>query len=199
MIAKGAAKPILLLWIPSAIALAYYLFSSEPIVLWFALIFLSLPLFSLTFFRDPEREIVSGIVSPADGTVVDVTDSSFDIFMSVTNVHVNRSPESGEIVSVKHKPGGHRPAYSEDHLRNEQLEIIMENMYGRIRLVQFAGIFARRIVPYISPGDRLTKGQRIGLIRFGSRVKVELPPTAKLTIGLGDKVRAGESKVGEWR
>ncbi|MFO8109328.1 MAG: phosphatidylserine decarboxylase [Thermoplasmata archaeon] len=194
MIAKGAGKPLILVSLPSFVSLPLFAYTDNFVFL----LFLSLPLFTVIFFRDPKRTAADGIVSPADGKVVKVTGSSFDIFMSVTNVHVNRSPVSGEVVSMKHYPGKHRPAYKNDVSNNERLEILMKSEDGTVKVTQIAGIFARRIVPYISEGDSVERGQRIGMIRFGSRVRVELPEEASISASEGDVVRAGETTVGEW-
>ncbi len=198
MIAKGAGKPLLYMIIPSFMSYVLFIFIGCTILFLLGTLFLTLPLFTLFFFRDPERNIGDGIISPADGRVINVTESSFDVFMSATNVHVNRSPDSGRVAKMVHRSGTHRPAYSDDISGNERLTTTLETDEGSVRITQIAGIFARRIVPYVSEGDEIKKGDKIGMIRFGSRVRVELPPTAKITISNGVIVRAGETKVGEW-
>jgi phosphatidylserine decarboxylase len=151
------------------------------------------------FFRDPNRIIGSGIVSPADGRVISITKEGTEnkndlsvekreringknpekiriaIFMNVNNVHVNRAPIPGKIIYMKHIRGRLIPAYKPESKYNERLITIIKSEIGNIKIVQIAGILAKRIVPYVKPGDRLIKGQRIGIIQFGSRVDVILP------------------------
>ena len=156
-------------------------------------------LFSLVFFRDPYREKGPGIVSPADGRILaaDPDRGKLVVFMGIFNVHVNRAPLDGRVASVVHTAGGHAPAYSEDAGANERVETVLETQFGLVRMTQVAGVFARRIVPYVRRGDAVRKGQRIGMIRFGSRVELTLPRGVRLSVRVGDKVRAGESTVAE--
>lgn len=168
-------------------------------LIYISVLFLILPLFVLYFFRDPHRHISDGIVSPADGRVLAVKDNSLSIFMNIMNVHVNRSPVAGRVVETEHIHGTHRPAYHRRSIYNERQIYIIDSENGKIVMAQVAGIFARRIVPYVEKGDRLKKGQRMGIIRFGSRVELELPPRAELLVKEGDMVRAGETMVGDWR
>lgn len=155
--------------------------------------------FGLMFFRDPYRELGKGIVSPADGRVLtaDPAKATLTVVMSVLNVHVNRSPLAGRVVSMEHTPGTHAPAASSRTSRNERVETVLETSLGPLRLTQVAGVFARRIVPYVGPGDTVRKGQRIGIIRFGSRVELSLPGGAILSVREGDKVRAGTTTIAE--
>ena len=199
MIAKGAGIPLAVLTLPSLLFVSLNALTGYTLFFYLFLLFLALPIFSLYFFRNPKRRITGGIVCPADGRVAVVKDHSFDIFMGVTNVHVNRSPVSGKVISQTHHPGTHRPAYHDDIEGNERMETEVECLHGTVRITQLAGIIARRIVPYVSPGDEVKAGQPIGMIRFGSRVRVELPESAVVQISVGDVVRAGETKVGEWR
>jgi len=156
-------------------------------------------LFFLVFFRDPERVTGRGIVSPADGRVIeaDAERNRVTVFMGVTNVHVNRAPWDGRITRMRHSPGGHAPAYTPEASRNERLESVLDTPLGPIRITQVAGVFARRIVPYWREGDRVKKGQRIGMIRFGSRVELVLPRDVRIVVRVGERVRAGESTVAE--
>jgi len=167
-----------------------------------ALLYATIPLgllflFALAFFRDPPRAPGAGIVSPADGRVLDVdrTHGRVTVFMGVGNVHVNRAPWSGRVTRMTHSPGGHAPAYRPEAATNERLETILDTPLGQFRVVQVAGVFARRIVPYVREGDRVKKGQRIGMIRFGSRVELTLPPRARIVVQPGTRVRAGESTL----
>jgi phosphatidylserine decarboxylase len=157
--------------------------------------------FFMVFFRDPLRKIGRGIVSPADGKVVDVDrrKGRISIFMGVQNVHVNRSPIDGTVLKLKRFRGAHKPAFNKDSDRNERVETLMRTRLGEVRIIQIAGIVARRIVPYIRPGIRLRKGQRIGIIRLGSRVDLYLPRTVNIISEVGDKVYAGTSQIGEVR
>ncbi|MFO7992476.1 MAG: phosphatidylserine decarboxylase [Thermoplasmata archaeon] len=200
MLARGAVLPVAISFIPSLVVL----FLSN--LVFFPLIYLSgvlliLPLFVLIFFRDPDREIGKGLVSPADGKVVYTDEKSFDIFMSVTDVHVNRTPAAGKIVETKSISGGYAPAYSEESKKNNRREITIKTSKGKVKVTQIVGIFARRIVPYVKEGDDVERGQKIGMIRFGSRVRVEFPSPEKvdITVSVGDKVKAGETAVGVWR
>ena len=166
------------------------------------------------FFRDPEREVPPGddlVVSPADGKVVaiasDVAPEGYpaargqrvSIFMSVANVHVNRIPASGEVLSVRHTPGRFLAAFQDRaSLENERNEVAVRDAAGRLVVfVQIAGLVARRIVCHLRSGQRVRQGERFGLIMFGSRVDVYLPPTARLRVRVGDRVRAGSGVLGE--
>ncbi len=158
----------------------------------------------LLFFRDPERRICRETAcSPADGIVQFVKEEGrgwhIAIFMNIHNVHVNRCPASGKITEVTHIPGSHIPAFEKESERNERVIYTIETEHGPIRMVQIAGIVARRIVPYVSGGEVLEKGDRIGLIRFGSRVDTYLPPSLAPVVKEGDVVRAGESPLAHLR
>ena len=151
----------------------------------------------LVFFRDPDRKPGHGLVSPADGRVLeaDAATGTLTVFMGLGNVHVNRAPWDGRITRMAHTPGGHAPAYKKEAARNERLETVLDTGLGPIRMTQVAGIVARRIVPFRREGDRVKKGQRIGMIRFGSRVELSLPKGVRLVVAVGEKVRAGETTV----
>jgi phosphatidylserine decarboxylase len=170
---------------------------------------LILAAFSGYFFRDPERAIPAEpglLLSPADGKIVAVGHASqgeaqpsgtlVSIFLSVFDVHVNRAPISGTVVDVRYQPGKFLPAFQpEASARNEQN--IMTVQAGDVCVVvkQIAGILARRIVCRARVGDRLTAGQRFGLIRFGSRVEVLIPPAFTVRVQVGQRVRGGESVI----
>lgn len=156
-----------------------------------ALLFVLLQLFFLLFFRDPERQVEDGIVSPADGVVTE-TGRYISIFMNLWNVHVNRAPLAGTVGAMQHTPGRHAPAFRETG-DNERLYIELHTEQGDVTVTQIAGTIARRIVPYISEGEVIEKGQRIGIIRFGSKVTVELPDDASAVVEAGDRVRAGQT------
>jgi len=154
------------------------------------------------FFRDPERRIGEGVVSPADGKVTRVEKRGgrtffISIFMNVHNVHVNRMPWGGAIVDIVHHPGGFAPAFDKDSDNNERVITRFRNEYGTWEMTQIAGAVARRIVPYISPGQQMERGERFGMIRFGSRVDLlfKLPAGMELKVVQGQKVFAGSSVI----
>ncbi len=181
-------------------------------LLWFtthALLFCALPLllaaFFLWFFRDPQRKIPEApglIVSPADGKVTAIRKIAsadgekyhISIFLNVFNVHVNRSPVAGIIRTVDYKKGeflnAMNPVSAEKNEQN-RVEVVSENC--SVQFTQIAGLLARRIVFNKKVGDRLQRGERVGLIKFGSRVDVILPGTCTLQIALGDHVQGGSS------
>jgi phosphatidylserine decarboxylase len=201
----GAAASILLallaarawgwLWAPCVLAVAFTLFTG-----W--------------FFRNPRRTPPPGppgqAVSPADGTVLsagEVPPGRYNpdgpavkvcIFMTPLNVHVNRSPVEGKVVSVRYNPGKFFAAnLDKASLENEQNGVTIETAGGkRVAYVQIAGFIARRIVCDLKAGDAVLRGQRVGLIRFGSRVDVYFPPGTRLSVGKGTKVTAGETVLG---
>jgi len=163
-----------------------------------SVILLLLSLFLLCFYRDPERKIESGIVSPADGLVqrseIKRGMVYLSIFMNVHNVHVNRSPLAGRIISIKHKSGGYLPAFSKDSDKNERLMTKIETSIGTLKIIQIAGVLVRRIVSYVKPNAEVFKGERIGLIHFGSRVDLSFESAGiNLLVKNGDKVLAGQT------
>jgi phosphatidylserine decarboxylase len=174
----------------------------------FSFIFFLIFLFLLLFFRDPNRKIGSGVVACADGKIRSITNLKDEIigdcicistFMNLHNVHVNRSPFDGIVDNIKHISGIHLPAFKKESEKNERVITIINTSIGNLKIVQIAGTFARRIVPYISKGDKIKKGDRIGIIRFGSRVDLYLPKNKinKLNIKIGDIVLAGEDSIAE--
>lgn len=173
---------------------------------------LLLTIFVVAFFRNPQRDLAAGddaIICPADGEVVaveEIDDARYGmgrcrrvcIFMSPFNVHVNRVPVSGRVLEVRYNPGKFLVASAEKaSLDNEQSALILETPGGRrVVVVQIAGMLARRIVSYPRVGDRLYKGQRFGLIRFGSRVDLYLPPEAEIEVRRGDRVFGASTRIG---
>lgn len=153
------------------------------------------------FFRDPERGPATGrILSAADGVVQSIDPqpdgrTRIAVFMSPLDVHVNRAPIAGVVTGVEHRPGGFRPAFDKDSERNERLIWTLETEIGEITVVQIAGAMVRRIVPYLAADQKVEKGERIGLIRFGSRVDVHLPVGIAPAVEVGQKVRAGETRL----
>ncbi|WP_456469569.1 archaetidylserine decarboxylase [Archaeoglobus sp.] len=157
-----------------------------------SLFFIIAALFTAYFFRDPYREIGEGVVSPADGRIDYIKGRRLEIFMSPFDCHINRSPASGRVVSVKFIEGSTPPAF----LRKSGVrtnEILIESEDGIFRVLQIAGIFARRIVSYVKEGDVVEKGDKIGMIRFGSRVVLEIPEGYRFVRNVGEKVKAGET------
>jgi phosphatidylserine decarboxylase len=161
--------------------------------------------FFLWFFRDPARKIPTGpglIVSPGDGLVTEAAAIStpegprqrISIFLSVFNVHVNRSPIAGTLASVRYQKGRYlnamNPASAD---RNEQNSVTVRGEGIEVTFKQIAGLLARRIVFNLREGDRVERGQRVGLIKFGSRVNVLLPAEAELRVGVGQRVKGGVS------
>ncbi len=173
----------------------------------FAVPFYILAAFCLYFFRDPDREVPPGpvAVSPADGKVVAVKPDSagsnrISIFLNVFDVHVNRTPVGGRIADIKYQKGQFLVASKEEASHsNEQNTIAVEgtvdNKPTRVVFKQIAGLIARRIICYKKPGDQVSKGERIGLIKFGSRVDVFLGPEWDVNVRVGERVAAGSSVI----
>jgi phosphatidylserine decarboxylase len=168
-----------------------------------ALIPLLLLLFTLWFFRDPERippDRPGVLISPADGKVIRADGDGVSVFMNVFDVHVCRAPLAGRLDSVEHLSGRFVAAWRDsasEHNERAVLQVVAEGIEIRIALV--AGLVARRIVLWVEAGQRLRRGQRIGLIRFGSRVDVSLPSGFAPAVRPGDRVRAGLSVIAEGR
>ena len=157
-----------------------------------------LSIFFIIFFRDPERT-PSGdeddAVSPADGKVISIQHRTICIFMNIHNVHVNRAPLAGLVTHIDYKPGGYIPAFNKDSDVNERNHVVFNTAAGTLELTQIAGVLTRRIVSYISEGTVVLRGERIGMIRFGSRVDVTVPEGYVFTVGLNDKVKAAETII----
>ncbi len=205
-----------------AISLVFLLFLDWPIIGW-PLLMLSAGVFA--FFRDPERVVPqsdSAIIAPADGMVtliaeveppleLQIDDGSgfggmaagpvtrVSIFMSVFDVHINRAPIGGTVRRVVYIPGKFMNAdLDKASDENERQHILIERSDGlKLGFTQIAGLVARRIVPFVKPGDMVAKGQRIGLIRFGSRVDVYLPAGTDPKVTIGQTIVAGETVLGE--
>jgi len=170
--------------------------------------FLILAVLVLNFFRDPDRHIPTdpqAIVSPADGRVVQVAEESYEgravrrvsIFMSPLDVHVNRAPIAGTIQEVHYRKGAFRIASQElASAENEQNVFSVQGAQGEVVVKQIAGLVARRIVFWKHLGDTLERGERVGMIKFGSRVDVLVEPKVGLCVRIGDHVRAGSSILG---
>ena len=174
---------------------------------WASLPFYLLALFCLWFFRDPEREIPTGpvAVSPADGKVVLIRKEAdgrtrMAIFLNVFDVHVNRTPIAGTIRKIQYRHGKFLVAsHDEASLENEQNTLVVEGDGTSIEFSQIAGLIARRIVCYKKLGDEVKAGERIGLIKFGSRVDLLFGPEWKLEAQAGQRVAAGSSIIARRR
>jgi phosphatidylserine decarboxylase len=157
------------------------------------------------FFRDPQREVAQGVVSPADGRVTSVETgagrAAVTIVLGVFNVHVVRAPTAGRLVAATHRPGAKRVAASKDAQENERLVMEFEgegeHAGATVRLTLIAGAFADRTVSYMAPGEAVEKGQRVGIIKFGSRVDLEYlgGPPVRAAVAQGVTVKAAQSQV----
>lgn len=166
--------------------------------------------FMVFFFRDPERHppaVPGAVLAPADGRVMEIREAVEDafvgtgrqvsIFLSPLDVHVNRAPIVALVTDVQYRPGAFRPAYrAEASEANERTTIALQGQEVRVVVRQIAGVLARRIVCRVRPGDKVAAGERIGLIKFGSRVDLVVPWSVRLSVGTGDRVRAGETVMG---
>ncbi|MCX5848329.1 MAG: phosphatidylserine decarboxylase family protein [Deltaproteobacteria bacterium] len=179
---------------------------------WLTLLSAFITFFIVWFFRNPERsfqEEEKVLISPADGKVIKIEDveingtisgrfKKISIFMNVFNVHVNRAAYSGKIEAINYHEGKFFSAnLDKASLDNERNEVMIRNEDGRpVWMVQIAGLIARRIVCWVNVGETIRKGERFGLIRFGSRVDVYLPEDSMISVKLGDKVKAGQTLLG---
>ena len=181
-------------------------------VWWLLILAALITFFTIWFFRNPERYFLEEekvVISPADGKVIKVEDIEMNstitgkfkkvsIFMNVFNVHVNRIPYNGKIETINYHEGKFFSAnLDKASLDNERNEIQIRTENGlSIWTVQIAGLIARRIVCWVKAGDTVKKGERFGLIRFGSRVDVYLPEDFRISVKIGEKIRAGETPLG---
>jgi len=182
-------------------------------------VFAAVLVFVVAFFRDPTRQVpteAGAVVAPADGRITEVTEAvepqflqtrahKIGIFMSLVSVHVNRSPCAGRVEAVVHRPGrfldARDPAASAENESTAMAIAEAEGRGARVLLRQVAGVLARRIVCAAAVGDRLQRGQRIGMIKFGSRAEVYVPVEAgfDVAVKIGDRVKAGETILGRFR
>lgn len=182
---------------------------------WFPIlggIFALLLVFSLNFFRDPDRKLPEGeniVISSADGKVTAITKiddpevgknaTLVSVFLNVFNVHANRVPIDCEIVSVKRKSGQFVSAFRHDAADvNEQVETLLETTIGAVKVKQIAGLIARRILCHAKIGEKMKKGDRLGFIMFGSRTDVILPPSVKVLVEVGQSVVGTETIIGKF-
>ncbi len=193
-------------WILFILALAGV--AASFVSVWLSLIFLALFLFTVAFFRDPDRSVPQNanlIVAPADGMIRDIIELNEDevlktktqrvgIFLSIFDVHTNRAPIDGRIVYRQHHEGLCLDARHQDcPQKNEAMTWAFENPRGTIVVRQLTGAIARRIVAWSNVGDELKKGERFGMIRFGSRTELYLPLEAEVLVKKGDHVSGGST------
>jgi phosphatidylserine decarboxylase len=178
-----------------------------------ALPFVALGGFFAYFFRDPDREVPQGpdiVVSPADGRVMIAGPSDgrwappgrwqqVTIFLSPMDVHMNRSPVAGRIARIEYRPGKFLPAYKESANDNELNELWIDAGGRTIVVRQVVGVLARRIVCRVAEGQHVARGERIGLMKFGSRMDVFLPDAAEILVSVGDRVIGGETVLAQFR
>ena len=200
--------PLLLLVLAGTGIQAYY--PSEGLK-WINLTMALLTLFSLYFFRDPQRIPPNndGFLSPGDGKVVQIIDvedaeigkaKQISIFLSVFNVHSQWVPLSGKVISKTYNSGKFLAAFNHKaSLDNEQTVVMFETESGKLyKIKQIAGLIARRILNYMEPENRVERGQRLGFIRFGSRVDIIVPPEFQIDVSLGDMVRGNQTIIGRF-
>lgn len=204
-LAQGSRWWILTSFICALIFLGIGLLSSDILLQMFS--FISIVFFLLTavfliFFRDPDRSIGSGIVAVADGKIRSIEKIKDDYvgnsifistFMNINNVHVNRMPINGTIIKITHIKGSHLPAFTKESDRNERVIYEVKSSIGPVKIIQIAGTLARRIVPYVKKSQSIKKGEKLGIIRLGSRVDIYLPQKGvkNVSIKKGSKVKAG--------
>ena len=213
-LARGAEKELLVAGLLLALAVVAAL--KWPGIPAFIAVTVLLGLFVLllTFFRDPERVASAGdrvFLSPADGQVDSVEwvhepihlraeGLRISIFMSLLDVHVNRAPIEGCVASVEHVPGQFLQAFRPEAAElNEHNLIGMNTRFGPVLVKQIAGIMARRVVCWVAPGDELGAGERIGVVKFGSRVDVFMPKGAEPVVRVGDRTKAGVTTIARWQ
>lgn len=191
--------------------LAHYL--ESDVLQIFALVLTAIFVFHFFFFRDPGRSTPQGdnlIIAPADGTIINIdeveeneyfneTVQRVSIFMSVFNVHVNRIPWQGKVEHLDYTKGRFKAAFANDAAEvNEHTVIGINSPNGKLMFKQIAGLIARRIVYHLKEGDKVKKGDRFGLIRYGSRVDLYFPLSVKINVNLKDKVKSGSTIIGEF-
>lgn len=210
-ISKEGTITIVLVNILVSAMIILLIFSNNPVLYWILIPLLGIEFLVIYFFRDPERHIPDGdniMVSPADGKVVLIKDVYEDlflkseavqisIFLSVFNVHVNRIPIAGTVKYFQYMKGAFLAAFNhEASVKNEQTIIGIETIKGKILFKQIAGLLARRIVFYPKENDTVSKGDRCGIIKFGSRVDVIVQKNVQIKVKVGDKVSGGDTILG---
>ena len=205
---------------PKSMVKESYTFGLPPLALggvffllhWYiaAVVLVILGLFVFSFFRDPGRVIpaeMGAVVSPADGRVMVVKEEQnagrpgtrISIFLAIWNVHINRSPAAGTITKLEYRPGKFLAAMKERaSVENEQNVFTLSTDAGEMVFKQIAGLIARRVVSWKKPGDQLARGERIGLMRFSSRMDLWVPKEAQIVAKVGDRVEGGTSILARW-
>ena len=202
MIAK---EGFIFIAVPAVLGILLLVTGTGPIAITCGYIFAALTFFCVYFFRDPKRTAPEGenlVVSPCDGTVMETGMESGEqvirVFLSVFNVHIQRSPVAGLVKKVEYRPGKFLPANKpQAHVVNEQNVFTIETNKGVVIVKQIAGILARRVVAWSKAGDNLKRGDKIGLIKFGSQVDIHLPASAEVKVKPGDKITGAETIIGE--
>jgi phosphatidylserine decarboxylase len=208
--AEGSKYIIVTPFLSFIVFFIFFIFFTEEVIgsifLFLSLVTFLISIVFIIFFRDPVRKVGEGIVACADGRIREIIDLKDDdvknctrisTFMNLYNVHVNRMPIDGTIKNIKHSTGYHLPAFRKESDKNERVTITIDTQIGVIKIIQIAGTLARRIYPYVKKGNKLKKGDRIGIIRFGSRVDIYLPKKSlkNIIVKKGEYVRAGESTI----
>ena len=205
---KIIIKPVLLLFI---ITLGYYNINPLGILYWVNLVLFIFFIFILYFFREPKRLIqcYSKFLSPADGKIIQITDiededlgkaKQISIFLSIFNVHSQRVPFTGKVVSKLYNSGKFHLAFNNKTSKyNEHTSVLFETDNGqKYKVKQIAGFIARRIINYMIPNERVEIGERLGFIRFGSRVEIILPKNFIIDVKIGDRVKGNISVIGRF-
>ena len=201
--------PLLLLFIAS---MGIYTVLPSTGLKWVNLVLVVLTVFSLYFFRDPERIVpnLDGFLSPADGKIVNIIDIEDDeigkakqisIFLSIFNVHSQRVPYSGKVIYKQYNPGKFIAAFNQKaSLDNEQTLVVFESENGeKYKIKQIAGFIARRILNYMEPENSVQRGDRLGFIRFGSRVDIIIPEDFQIDVSVGDMVQGNKTIIGRFQ
>lgn len=202
MIDRAAAPFVAIAAIPMALAALFGPW-------WLAAILAPLPIGIALFFRDPDRSSPgewTSVLAPADGRVTYVGDARAEetpngswkqitIFLSVLDVHINRTPVSGKVTRVDYHAGTFLPAYRHDAFKNERSEVWVDHDGVPVVFRQIVGILARRVLCRVKPGDVLAAGERIGLMKFGSRMDVFVPASSRLQVKVGEQVTAGVTVI----
>jgi phosphatidylserine decarboxylase len=173
-----------------------------PLTVYATIALAALTVVFIFVFRDPKRTIGDGIVAPADGRVrhVDEEKGLVSTYLALRNVHVTRAPIEGVITRSERAHGKHAPAFSRKTEHNERLELSLRTRLGDVSIIEMTGAIARRIVPYVDIGQSLGKGEKLSLIRFGSRVDLFLPPSSvKILVRKGDRLKGGVTRIAEVR
>jgi phosphatidylserine decarboxylase len=210
--AKGGEGNLLVVTLMLAVAALAHAFLNHKVTRFFLYLIAPVWLLVVYFFRDPERETVNRpglVIAPGDGEVVEIVTEKegrylqqemvrVSIFLSVFDVHVQRVPISGRVALIEHRPGKFLQAFKPEASEvNENIATLLETEFGPVLMKQIAGILARRCVNYLHEGSQVQSGERLGLIRFSSRVDLFLPAGTQLLVNLGDKVYGGITPIGQ--